>query len=161
LKQTLRNALGVVAFSAGVEAGLAEGPKTCPDCAEEVKVQARKCRSCGFTFPSAHGEKVLERYTDAYRVASVIVGVGNLIKILGIVSGVVIVLVGFGVASTTNTPSALFAALPVALIIWLVFWALGVFVSAQGQLPKASVDGAVNTSPFLVDQQRARVMSLT
>ncbi len=29
----------------------ASGSKTCPDCAEEVKVAARKCRFCGYVFP--------------------------------------------------------------------------------------------------------------
>lgn len=148
-------------FKAGVEAGLAEGPRTCPDCAEEIKGQARKCRLCGFTFPHASAAKVMNRYTDAYRVARVIVGVGNLVKILGIVAAVVVVLVGFGVTNSMNTAGPLIASLPLALVTWLLLWALGVLVSAQGELLKANIDKAVNTSPFLVDEQRAEIMSLT
>ena len=148
-------------FQAGVEAGLTEDPRTCPDCAEEMKGHARKCRLCGFTFPSACGAKLVNRYTDAYRVEKVIVGVGNLVKVLGIVAAAVVVLVGLVVTSTTNTAVPLIASFPLALVIWLLPWALGVLVSAQGELLKANIDQAVNTSPFLVDEQRAQIMSLT
>lgn len=34
--------------------------KTCPDCAEEVKVDARKCKHCGYEFQSA-GRRWLNR----------------------------------------------------------------------------------------------------
>jgi hypothetical protein len=102
----------------------------------------------------------MTRYTDAYRVAGVIVGVGNLVKMLGIVAGVVVALVGFGVADSMHTTGAIIASLPLALVTWLLLWALGVLVSAQGELLKANIDEAVNTSPFLVDEQRAQIMSL-
>jgi len=94
-------------------------------------------------------------------VAKVIVGVGNLVKVLGIVAAAVVVLVGLVVTSTTNTAVPLIASFPLALVIWLLPWALGVLVSAQGELLKANIDQAVNTSPFLVDEQRAQIMSLT
>lgn len=147
-------------FKKGIEAGLTEGPRTCPDCAEEVKANARRCRFCGFTSPHACGEKVLHRYTDAYRVAGVIDGVGALVKILGIVAAAVVVLVGYGVTSTINSSGPVLASLPVALVTWLLLWALAVPVSAQGKMLKASIDEAVNTSPFLVDEQRVQAMSL-
>jgi len=41
-----------------------------------------------------------------------------------------------------------------------LFYIVGVLVSAQGQILKASLDGAVNSSPFLADEHRARIMSL-
>src|ERR1035437_10359292 len=148
-------------FKAGLEAGLTEGPRTCPDCAEEIKGQARKCRLCGFMFPHASAAKVMSRYTDAYRVAGVIVGVGNLVKMLGIVAGVVVVLVGFGIADSMHTPGAIIASLPFGQVTWLLLWALGILGAAQGVRLKANIDEAVNTSPFLVDDQRAQIMSLT
>jgi hypothetical protein len=94
-------------------------------------------------------------------VASTIVGVGNLVKMLGIVAAVVVVLVGFGIANSTNSAGAVVASIPAALVTWLLLWALGVLVAAQGELLEANIDGAVNTSPFLVDEQRAQIMSLT
>ena len=44
--------------------------------------------------------------------------------------------------------------------IFVVLFVLGVIVSAHGQLTKATLDGAVNGSPFLTSEQRAEVMSL-
>jgi hypothetical protein len=80
---------------------------------------------------------------------------------LGIVAAVVVVLVGFGIANSTNSAGAVVASIPAALVTWLLLWALGVLVAAQGELLEANIDGAVNTSPFLVDEQRAQIMSLT
>src|SRR5437016_4017478 len=100
-------------FKKGIEAGLTEGPRTCPDCAEEVKTNVRRCRFCGFTFPHACGEKVLRRYTDAYRVAGVIDGFGTLLKILGIVAAAVVALIGYGVTATINSSSPVLVSLPV------------------------------------------------
>ena len=110
--------------------------------------------------PHANAQRVMTRYTDAYRVAGAIVGVGGLVKTLGVVAAAVTVVIGLGAASTLNSSVPLVAALPVALVTWLLLWALGVLVAAQGELLKANVDGAVNTSPFLLDDQRAEVMSL-
>jgi hypothetical protein len=45
--------------------------------------------------------------------------------------------------------------------LWFaLFFVLGIIVSAQGQILKANLDSAVNTSPFLTTQQKARVMDL-
>jgi hypothetical protein len=103
----------------------------------------------------------MSRYTDAYRIARVIVGVGNVVKTLGIVAFAVMLLIGYGIGAEIRsaTPTAL-AGAAVGGIIWLIAWVLGVLVSAQGQLLKASIDAAVNNSPFLANDQRAKIMSL-
>ena len=44
-----------------------------------------------------YSEKVMSRYTDAYRVARVIVGVGKIVKTLGVVAFVVMFLIGIGI----------------------------------------------------------------
>lgn len=111
---------------------------------------------------SPHGEKVMSRYTDAYRVARVIVGVGKVVKTLGIVAFLLMIVIGVGIddAISPNSRRAWLAGALVGGIVWLIAWVLGVIVSAQGQLLKANIDQAVNTSPFLLDDQRAKIMSL-
>ena len=109
-----------------------------------------------------YSEKVMSRYTDAYRVARVIVGAGKLVNTLGIIAFVAMFLIGIGIdaATRSNFSGAWLAGALVGGIVWLIAWVLGVLVSAQGQLLKANIDEAVNTSPFLVDEQRAKIMSL-
>jgi uncharacterized membrane protein len=57
------------------------------------------------------------------------------------------ILVGFVIAS-------------VGVIIGALFWIVGVLYMAQAQKLKASLDGAVNSSPFLTNLDRAEMMSL-
>ena len=54
--------------------------------------------------------------------------------------------------------AVLMGGLFVAAIWFVLFFALGIIVSAQGQILKADLDGAVNTSPFMTDDQKAHVM---
>jgi hypothetical protein len=110
--------------------------------------------------------KLVNRYKDGYRVAGVIVGVGGFVKILGIVLGLMGGFMVFAISYTFlrfNSDSEL-AGLTLAAVIggmfWLVPYVLGTLVSAHGQILKASLDGAVNTSPFLNNSQRAEIMSL-
>jgi len=113
---------------------------------------------------NGYGEKVVRRYTDAYRLGRTIVWVGSLVKIVGIVAGLLIGLISAGLAGQMGGRSSASGALILGVIVggcaWFVFWVIGVLVSAQGQILKANIDEAVNTSPFLVDDQRVRIMSL-
>ena len=111
---------------------------------------------------SVYGDKVVGRYTDAYRIARVIVGVGKLVQILGGVAFVITLPIGVGIDFTTRNDFGrmTLAGVFVGGIVLLITWILGVFVSALGQLLKANIDVAVNSSPFLVDDQRAKIMSL-
>ena len=43
-------------------------------------------------------------------------------------------------------------------ILALTFFVLGVIISAEGQLLLAALDTAVNSSPFLTDDQRAQII---
>jgi hypothetical protein len=54
----------------------------------------------------------------------------------------------------------LYGGIALAFVIAIPLYALGVLVSAHGQVLKASLDEAVHTSPFLTDADRASVMSL-
>lgn len=97
------------------------------------------------------------RYNDAYFVAKTIVMFGKTIKTIGIVIGAVIFV---GLFFFAPLGIALFIGGPSALFLGLVSYVLGVLVSAQGQILTASLDGAVNCSPFLTNEHRSEIMSL-
>ena len=47
-----------------------------------------------------------------------------------------------------------------AAFVGILLFVLGTLVAAQGQILKAALDSAVNSSPFLNDPDRAEIMSL-
>lgn len=115
---------------------------------------------------SAEAKALKKRYWDAYIVARTTVNLGTGIKILGLLLGVIIFLIILALANNQIRYSR-DAPLIGAIIggvwgvsVWVIFFILGVLVSAQGQILKASLDGAVNSSPFLTNEQRAKIMSL-
>ena len=110
------------------------------------------------------GESTLlrRRYLDAYRVAKVIVWVGTVVKTVGKVCGLVAFLVGaIGAQHQTDAIIVqLIAGLLFGGMVFLFFFVIGVFISAQGEILKATLDTAVNSSPFLNNESRAEIMSL-
>lgn len=104
---------------------------------------------------------VTNRYSDAYLVARSVNGVGVAIKGIGLVIGVVLALVSLGAGTNGGLGVVFaFAGIAVAGAIATVLFLLGSLASAQGQILKAVLDTAVNSSHFLTDQERAQVMSL-
>jgi hypothetical protein len=117
---------------------------------------------------------VSSRYTDAYREARMVVWIGQLIKTVGWILGVILGCGAVAAYLTQGQPQRatfgspfsgaygwLAAILAICAIITVCFfWAWGVLVCSKGQQLKASIDCAVNSSPFLSDEQRATVMSL-
>jgi hypothetical protein len=57
-------------------------------------------------------------------------------------------------------PLVVGGAIVLGFVVWLPFWILGVVVAAQGQILKAVLDTAVNSSPFLSNDEKAKIMSL-
>jgi hypothetical protein len=113
---------------------------------------------------SAEATSLMKRYTDAYLVARAINGFGSLIKVIAIVIAILLVLIGFWVAAQ-NGPREPISYLGImgifaGILSGALFYIIGVLVSAQGQILKASLDGAVNSSPFLTNEQRKKIMSL-
>lgn len=108
---------------------------------------------------------LLRRYTDAYRSAKLMVLAGNTVKIIGAVLAF-LSLVGGGSLSGGRGPYQEIVAIGgiAAIVLGLLFAALifiiGILISGQGQTLKATLDSAVNSSPFLTNEQRARIMSL-
>lgn len=105
-----------------------------------------------------------KRYIDAYLVARAVTGFGSMIKVMGIVIAILLVLIGFVVASQSGPRDPIsylgIMGIVVGVISGALFYIIGVLVSAQGQILKASLDSAVNSSPFLTNEHRAKIMSL-
>lgn len=122
----------------------------------------------------------VKRYIDLYRTARLLNGLGTFVKVLAFIIGLVIFMfwsiVGALISEAPHqTPSFIdppAQSAPIALYVGLVigvvagglttgiFFFLGVVISAQGQLLKAQADGAVHSSPFLSDEEKATAMSL-
>lgn len=121
----------------------------------------------GTTSETPFASSVMARYRDAYLVARVTTGFGSVIKGIGyflafIIFTASLVLSGQvnGYGSESLKTMYFLTGLILAGIVGAIFYLFGVLVSAQGQILKASLDGAVNGSPFLNDLQKANVMSL-
>ena len=147
----------------------------CPYCDTPVADYVRSATSVGVTTPSSipvGGNPVVYRYLDLYRAARLLVGIGNTVKVLGIVVGVAILLLCLfaGVAGSTqnSTSQSGFFALG-AFVVGAVFGAfvggivflLGILISAQGQILLAQADSAIHTSPFMTDEEKANAMSIS
>lgn len=112
-------------------------------------------------YPSTVVTSVTSRYSDAYVVARTVDGVGLTIKTVGILIGALLALASLASASKGGAGILLaFMGIAVAGTIATVLFLLGTLASAQGQILKATLDTAVNSSHFLTDQDRARIMSL-
>ncbi len=112
-----------------------------------------------------------KRYTDAYRIARVIVTAGTALKIVGAVSGVLfwifISSIGIFAFGDPGDPRSVqvvvmfvITGIVLGCLVFIIFFVWGIVVSANGQHLKAALDHAVHTSPFLSHEQKAAVMSL-
>jgi hypothetical protein len=102
---------------------------------------------------------VVHRYTDAYRVARAVIAFGTIVKAIGVVVAVIIVVAGLA-SSGELGGRGLIGGLLLGAMVGLVFWIAGVFVVAVGQLLRASLDTAVNTSPMFSKAEKAKVMGI-
>jgi len=110
--------------------------------------------------PASPITSVERRYRDAYLVASAVAAIGAAVKIAGIILGLLIIMGGFltGLQSGSIV-LGLFGVL-IGAVAAIIIFVLGVFVSAQAQILKATLDSAVHSSPFLTKDDMAKVMSL-
>ncbi len=115
---------------------------------------------------SGRRSAALERYRNGYRVAGFYCGLGYVVRLVGVVIGIIIVLLGltssgdmmrqFGSAGSGIAIGALISAIIVGGIIFVI----GVIISGFGERLKAELDCAVHTSPFLDFDGKAEAMSL-
>jgi len=111
--------------------------------------------------------KASGRYEDAYLRASSMAQAGEILQTIGWVLGIFLFCGAIFVAHTATKIETIAADwLPpggltlAAIITVFLFWLIGELVWARGELLQAGLDSAVNSSPFLSDAQRAKVMSL-
>ena len=98
---------------------------------------------------------LLARNRDAYRQANSIVSTGAVVKTVGWILAALIVVGGL----MTKNGEIIAGSIVVALATGSSFNSKGVGIAAQGQLMLASLDTAVNTSPFLEDGQKAQILA--
>ena len=82
-------------------------------------------------------------------------------KGVGIIGAIIVILIA--VTASQSVASAGVALLGGVIFggIWFgLFFVLGILVSAQGQILKATLDSAVNTSPFLTNDEKAKVIDI-
>lgn len=142
----------------------APAPFSIPNAAP-AQVQRLDAPRARGAFEEGVAPKVLGRYRDGYRAARMTVVLGIVIRVLGALLGLAVMLILSVLGSSSGEGSRVgFEGLGLGLFfgftIFAVFFVLGVLVSSLGQLRKASLDAAVNSSPFLTNEERAEVMSL-
>jgi hypothetical protein len=105
------------------------------------------------------GRSVLPRYMDAYLVARAIVAVGLTVKVSAFVIGAGVVLILLATAGSESARLAI-GSLGLGIIVGIPIYVLGILVGALGQILKATLDTAVNTSPLLTKDEILKIMSL-
>lgn len=115
-----------------------------------------------------YADSATQRYWDSYLVAGTVNNVGAFTKGLGLVGGLLVcmgALIAFSPSPNNPYGSLGQGFMGVGFVAGTAFGAgffvLGVMISAQGQIMMATLDAAVNSSPFLDDMQRAKIMSLS
>lgn len=108
---------------------------------------------------------VMKRYRDAYAKARAIIAFGGVVKVLGIIVAALTALSGIinlaNAGPYSSTSGVLgWTMILLGIVIAIVGWAIGLLIQAAGQMTLAQLDCAVNSSPFLTDQQRATMMML-
>jgi hypothetical protein len=106
-------------------------------------------------------KRLSSHYKDAYRHASLLIFLGNFVKVLGILVGCFIFLVG---QEASRNPFS-FQAAPIggtilAIILGGIILLWGVLISSAGQMMRATIDSAVNNSPLLSNLDRIAIMGL-
>jgi len=100
---------------------------------------------------------IISRYSDAYVIARSVSAFGATVKFLALVLGVGISILGF----SSGSKELGIGAIGLGVIAGLAIYVLGTIVAAQGQILKATLDTAVNSSQFLTKDEMRKIMSLS
>ena len=112
-------------------------------------------------------EKTIDHYKNSYSLAKTAVNFGNISKIAGFaVAGIIGMLALFLTLILVSTYREAGIAFVVFLILVTVgaaigalFYGLGIALNASGKSLSASVDSAVQGSPFLTKEQKAHALN--
>jgi hypothetical protein len=106
--------------------------------------------------PILDDARLLTRHKDGYRVAKVTDWFGGFCKRAGATSAVLSVLIGN--SSGSNSFGGAVVIIFAGVVLGLLFWIIGVFISAQGQLLKATLDTAVYSCTLLSETGKADIV---
>lgn len=142
----------------------AHAPFSTPNAAP-AQVQRLDTPRARGAFEEGVAPKILSRYRSGYRAARVTVVLGIVIRVFGALLGLAVLLVMSVLGSSSGDGSRVgFEGFGLGLFFggaaFAVFFVLGALVSSLGQLRRDALDSAVNSSPFLTNEERAEVMSL-
>jgi len=102
-----------------------------------------------------------KRYSDAYRLANANERLGSTYQTLATFLGILAIVGAIVVVVTLESVPAAVGVGFIGLLFAAYLNGTGVQISAQGQLLKANIDSAINTSPFLSKDQKATIMALS
>ena len=100
---------------------------------------------------------IMSRYSDAYAIARSVSAFGATVKFLALVLGVGISILG----CSSGSKELWVGAIGLGAIAGLAIYVLGTLVAAQGQILKATLDTAVNSSQILNKNEMRQIMSLS
>lgn len=142
---------------AGLDGAPAEAVFEAERVEEDLEVMFLNAQSTG---TSGH-RSLVPRYADAYLVARSTTGFGATVKVIAIVMGIIVAITGAVLGSQTDLGGVfVIAGILAGVMAALPIYILGILISAQGQILKATIDTAVNTSPLLTEDEMRKMMSL-
>lgn len=142
----------------------------CPKCGVESGAMAQLCYSCGADLrtgeipgPTAEPEaSVVHRYRNAYHHARAICTMGSLVKGAALALAGLFAFAGLVMSQQSHQGSMYVAAgIAAAIAVGVPVYILGILVSAQGEILKATLDTAVQSSPFMSEGQMREAMGLS
>ncbi len=121
------------------------------------------------------GANVTSRYLNGYRLTHTLGGLSQMVKGVSLLAGIFVILFGTIGSATVMRPNPgmvglisiqsqhyvyLLSVIFFGALVAMVGWVFGILLEAYGEHLKASLDAAVNGSPFLSNIDRAKLMRL-
>jgi hypothetical protein len=149
---------------AGTSRTSKSGRIACPSCGAELAATAQHCYNCsanprataaaaqrpaGSAVRAAPARSVAP-YDDAYSVSRAVISAGNAVKVIAGVLGGMVLIASLFAAEQLGWVAAVVGVI-YAVTIGASLYVLGVLLSAVGQILRATLDTAVNTSRISPD----------